>query len=111
MFAVVSDGRPEEDVKRCLVGLTPLILDRTAERQRADIQIFFTVRLLPNLKGVQEADKPQIVSLLANKADGVFLAARLICQLLLEQEGTSSAVNNVSAVEKLLASSKGEDFI
>jgi len=100
----ILTARPEEDVARALCGLSPLILDRNKAMQSHDIEVFLRVRLADC---VVEAEEEAIFPALVSKADGVFLAAQLMVQLL----AAESSLGKPLTIDEILAASRGEQFL
>jgi tetratricopeptide (TPR) repeat protein len=91
-------------VVQALASLAPLVLVRDDAKQRADIGVVLRAKVIQGtgLARLAAQEQERVVALLQERIDGVFLAARLVVDRLVEEEESLGSPLTLARVEALM---------
>ncbi|EGD81111.1 WD-40 repeat protein [Salpingoeca rosetta] len=108
---IVVTSRPEEDILALLKNLNPFTIDKQDERQREDLQLCVRNIIIKqsSLGKLNQDEQEEVVQMVVDRADGVFLAVRLIACEVDKAEGNTRHPLTVADIRRLVG--KGGSFI
>ncbi|ORY47903.1 WD40 repeat-like protein [Rhizoclosmatium globosum] len=85
---LLTTGRPESDIYHSLQSLSPFILSPSAENNKADLDIYIRSKveaMWTRFRPESDVLIEKCFTLLSEKADGLFIYARTLCEYLRQQ--------------------------
>ncbi|ORY28890.1 WD40 repeat-like protein [Rhizoclosmatium globosum] len=104
---IVTTGRPERDIYYALQGLSPFVLSPSDNNNAADLKVFVKYRLQALWGAIQQGtDAEKCCEALVEKADGLFIYARNVCEYIKKQN-----LEPKQSLVDILALTSGSDSI
>ena len=84
----IFTSRPEDDIKAHFTRLKPYVIDKQDEKQLADLQLYAENHIVheTELRNAPDAEVKALLDEVLRKADGVFLALRLVATAVRDKE-------------------------